>query len=148
MEWKLKIYPKGNGQAKDTHMSVFLELTKAFTSGCEYEYKIELLNHLLSKDTVMREYSSHFDIGECWGYNQFIPLPQLAHGFLTDEGDLIFCVSIRNPSYRTLVRDQDNYISFLEAKLSNGNDKAVDAGKANPKPEQPLRSKETVQLSE
>jgi hypothetical protein len=25
--WKLKIYPKGNAQGKDTHMSVFLELS-------------------------------------------------------------------------------------------------------------------------
>lgn len=40
IEWRLKIYPKGNGSAKNTHMSVFLEMTKAFTSGNKYEYKI------------------------------------------------------------------------------------------------------------
>lgn len=74
IEWRLKIYPKGNGLAKDTHMSVFLEMTKGFSSGNKYEYKIELLNNKNNKDSVIREYSSNFDIGECWGYNQFIPI--------------------------------------------------------------------------
>ena len=44
-------------------MSVFLEMTKAFSSGNKYEYKIELLNNKSSKDSVIREYSSNFDIG-------------------------------------------------------------------------------------
>ena len=30
IEWRLKIYPKGNGQAKDKCLSVFLEMTNAF----------------------------------------------------------------------------------------------------------------------
>jgi len=33
-----------------------------------------LINHYNSKDSIVREYSSKFDIGECWGYNQFVPL--------------------------------------------------------------------------
>lgn len=60
-------------------MSVFLEMTKAFSSGNKYQYKIELLNNKSSKDSVIREYSSNFDIGECWGYNQFIPIEQLGN---------------------------------------------------------------------
>jgi len=30
MDWRLKIYPKGNGLAKNTHISVFLELSKGY----------------------------------------------------------------------------------------------------------------------
>lgn len=63
---------------------------------------------------MIREYNSNFDIGECWGYNQFIPLEELKNDFLTDDGHLEFCVSVRNPSYRSLVRDQKDYIKFLE----------------------------------
>lgn len=75
MEWRLKIYPKGNGGAKNTHLSVFLELSKGYENENKYEYKIELMNHLLPKESTIREYSSKFDIGECWGYNQFIAIP-------------------------------------------------------------------------
>ena len=91
-------------------MSVFLEMTKGFSSGNKYEYKIELLNNKNNKDSVIREYSSNFDIGECWGYNQFIPIEELSNDFLTGSGDLLFVVNVRNPSYRSLVRDQKQYI--------------------------------------
>jgi len=30
IEWRLKIYPRGNGVAKDSHISVFLEMSKAY----------------------------------------------------------------------------------------------------------------------
>jgi hypothetical protein len=30
LEWRLKVYPRGNGVAKGTHLSVFLELSKGF----------------------------------------------------------------------------------------------------------------------
>lgn len=30
IEWRLKIYPRGNGQAKDKCLSVFLEMTNAY----------------------------------------------------------------------------------------------------------------------
>lgn len=63
IEWKLKIYPKGNGIAKETHLSVFLEMTKAFNSGNKYEYRIELVNQRNPKESVVREYNSNFDIG-------------------------------------------------------------------------------------
>ena len=64
---------------------------------------------LSSKETIIREYSSTFDIGECWGYNQFIAIGELGNGFLNGDG-LKFVVSLRNPSYRSLVRDQQRYI--------------------------------------
>ena len=52
-------------------------MSKAYSNENKYEYKIELINHFTPKDTIIREYSSKFDIGECWGYNQFIPLVEL-----------------------------------------------------------------------
>ncbi len=70
-----------------------------------------------SKESVVREYSSKFDIGECWGYNKFIALADLHGGFLTPEGALHFCISVRNPTYRSLVRDQDEYIKHLQMQL-------------------------------
>jgi hypothetical protein len=63
MEWRLKIYPRGNGGAKNTHLSVFLELSKGYENENKYEYKIELVNHINNKESTIREYSSKFDIG-------------------------------------------------------------------------------------
>ena len=39
-EWKLKIYPKGNGGAKGKFISVFLEMSKGLSSKVKFEYKI------------------------------------------------------------------------------------------------------------
>lgn len=63
-------------------------MSKAYVNENKYEYKIELVNHLNSKESVIREYSSKFDIGECWGYNQFIQINEIDNGFLTKEGGL------------------------------------------------------------
>lgn len=79
------------------------------------------MNNKNTKDSVIREYSSNFDIGECWGYNQFIPIEELGNDFLTDVGDLLFIVNVRNPSYRSLVRDQKQYIEFLESQAAQHN---------------------------
>jgi hypothetical protein len=67
----------------------------------------------------MREYCSSFYIEECWGYNQFILISELGNGFITESGDLVFNVNVRNPSYKSLVSDQNNYINYLEEKITN-----------------------------
>ena len=71
VEWRLKIYPHGNGLARDKYLSVFVEMTKGFAAQNRYEYRIELINKKHPELTVQREYCSSFKIGECWGYNQF-----------------------------------------------------------------------------
>ncbi len=103
--------------AKNTHLSVFLELTKGYENHNKYDYKIELVNFLTTKESVIREYSSTYDIGECWGYNQFIAIQDLKNGFLDPEDSLNFIVSLRNPSYRSLVKDQQKFIEVLENRL-------------------------------
>jgi tripartite motif-containing protein 37 len=42
--WRLKIYPRGNGVAKDQYLSVFLEMVSGVQEGAKYEYKIEMQN--------------------------------------------------------------------------------------------------------
>lgn len=71
------------------------------------------------KDSVIREYSSNFDIGQCWGYNQFIPIQELNNDFINQDGNLVFIVNVRNPSYRSLVRDQKQYIQSLEKDIAH-----------------------------
>jgi len=35
----------------------------------------------------------------------------------------MFNVNVRNPSYRSLVRDQAKYVEYLEAKVNHPNEK-------------------------
>lgn len=62
--WRLKVYPNGNGQAKNSHLSVFLEMLRGYSSPAKYDYKIEMVNHLNSRNSVSREYTSEFEVGE------------------------------------------------------------------------------------
>ena len=63
VEWRLKIYPKGNGVAKGKYLSVFVEMSKADKNQKKYEYKIELMNNEMNAQNIRREYCSAFDIG-------------------------------------------------------------------------------------
>lgn len=49
VKWRLKVYPRGTSAGKNTHVSVFLEMTEAYVNQNKYEYRIELINHLNAK---------------------------------------------------------------------------------------------------
>jgi tripartite motif-containing protein 37 len=114
----LKVYPKGNGLAREKYLSVFVEMSKALGTQSKYEYRIELLNLVDASLTVKREYCSTFEIGECWGYNQFEPLEQLQVKEFIEDDSLLFQVGIRNRNYRSLVYDQILYIELLRAQIA------------------------------
>jgi tripartite motif-containing protein 37 len=44
IKWRLKIYPHGNGNAKNIYLSIFLEMDSKYSEVRRYEYKIEMLN--------------------------------------------------------------------------------------------------------
>lgn len=48
-----------------------------------------------------------------------MPLGELDNGFMNVEGALNFIISVRNPTYKSLVRDQENYVKVLENKLKS-----------------------------
>ena len=60
VEWRLKVYPKGNGLAREKYLSVFVEMSKALGALNKYEYRIELLNPVEPAHNVKREYCSTF----------------------------------------------------------------------------------------
>jgi len=60
VEWRLKIYPRGNGLARDKYISVFVEMAKGLVNENKYDYRIELLNPLHPELSVKREYCSSF----------------------------------------------------------------------------------------
>ncbi|CAF3122406.1 unnamed protein product [Rotaria socialis] len=117
LTWRLKIYPNGNGTVEGIYLSVFLELTSGLNESSKYEYRIEMI-HQLSKDTsknIIREFTSDFEIGECWGYNRYFLLNALiSEGFHNTVNDtLILRFHVRPPTYQQESRDQQWYIKYL-----------------------------------
>ena len=92
LSWRLKVYPDGNGVVRGNYLSVFLELSAGLTETSKYEYRVEML-HQQSKDlskSIVREFASDFEVGECWGYNRFFRLDLLAsEGYLNTERDTL-----------------------------------------------------------
>ena len=67
---------------------------------------------------MVREYSSEFEIGECWGYNQFIELKNLEFGYLAED-ELEFKFYVRNPTYKDMAIEQKKYIGTMNGKIKD-----------------------------
>ncbi|CAH8674537.1 Tripartite motif containing 37 [Schistosoma haematobium] len=119
LSWRLKVYPDGNGVVRGNYLSVFLELSAGLLEASKYEYRVEMV-HQQSRDpsrNIVREFASHFEVGECWGYNRFFRLDLLVNeGYLNSETDSILLkFQVRAPTYFQKCRDQNWHISQLEA---------------------------------
>ncbi|VVC25902.1 Hypothetical protein CINCED_3A003233 [Cinara cedri] len=122
VSWRLKVYPNGNGIVRDRYLSVFLELTSGLPGMSRYEYRIEMINQTNINDDaakdVLREFTSDFEIGECWGYNRFFRLDLLNHEGFLQQDSLILKFSVRPPTYYQKCRELQWYISKLELERS------------------------------
>ena len=89
LTWRLKVYPNGNGIAKGNYISIFLEMLKGLSEASKYEYRVEMINYREPQRLcVVREFSSDFEVGECWGYNRFYRIDLLEReGFLSPPSD-------------------------------------------------------------
>lgn len=71
LTWRLKVYPNGNGIAKNNYISIFIEMVNGLLEPSKYEYRVEMKNLVYPNKEVTREFSSDFELNECWGYNRF-----------------------------------------------------------------------------
>lgn len=68
----------------------------------------------------MREFSSDFEVGECWGYNRFYRIDLLEReGFLSEDDTVVIKFCVRAPTFAQQSRDQKKYIEDLEIQLKN-----------------------------
>ena len=100
-----------------------MELSAGLTETSKYEYRVEMI-HQQSKDlskSIVREFASDFEVGECWGYNRFFRLDLLAsEGYLNTERDtLVLRFQVRSPTFFQKCRDQQWYIQHLESTQQN-----------------------------
>ncbi|VDD82417.1 unnamed protein product [Mesocestoides corti] len=103
-----------------SHSPCFLLLHFLLHLTYGYEYRVELVHQGTPPDptkNILREFASEFEVGECWGYNRFFRLDLLAsEGYLSAVNDTLFLkFHVRAPTYYQKCRDQQWYISQLEA---------------------------------
>lgn len=78
-----------------------------------YEYKVEMINQRNPSLCVVREFSSEFETGECWGYNRFFRIDLLLkEGYLLDD-TILFKYYVRAPTYYSECQDMARYINEL-----------------------------------
>ncbi|KAJ3092483.1 hypothetical protein HK102_006895 [Quaeritorhiza haematococci] len=150
--WRLKVYCSGNGQSRGQYLSVFVELVNGVGETSQYQYRVELVNLSASKHStsnpsatemnVAREFTSDFDVGECWGYNRFYRLDLLEReGFWDSEQDVIeLRYHVRAPSYRQRCRDLESYILNLRENSAAERTTPAVSGEASVMHQQEQRS--------
>jgi tripartite motif-containing protein 37 len=128
MNWRLKVYPNGNGFAMGVYVSLFLEMRSSLSGVSKYEYKVEMENRRDVPKPMIREFASDFESGECWGYNRFIRIDALCdEGFLDPEEDKIFLkYYVRAQTFAQQCKDQQRYIDFLENDKQQISDRLSD----------------------
>jgi len=108
------VYPNGNRSARDTHVSIYVELLLGFRIvPAKYLYRIEMVNRKNLNNSCSRMDTSEFKREDCWGYNKFISLAQLPDGFLIDDS-MEIKFSVIASSFAVKCEDQSKYIESLE----------------------------------
>jgi len=96
-----------------------LEMTRGLpgSSPAKYDYRIELVNQRIPHISVTREFTSDFEVGECWGYNRFFRIDNLVKdGYLVPDDDVIVLrFYVRPQTYYQYCRDLKGYVDHLEA---------------------------------
>ncbi|CAN8071012.1 unnamed protein product [Agarophyton chilense] len=92
--WRLKIYPRGYGKAKDLFLSMYVQARSASHHqplDLTARFDIFLVNRNDPTQTVSFSSSHHFtDLSDHWGFHRFLQLSQMrntALGFLDEQSD-------------------------------------------------------------
>nr|XP_040220179.2 E3 ubiquitin-protein ligase TRIM37-like [Anopheles coluzzii] len=90
--WRLEVHPSGFEDAKNTSLSIFLQLYNGIVGN--YHYSIELLG---SSRNHRYEDEAFFELRRGWGQNHFIDLKSLQESFLENDAlELTFSVRALN----------------------------------------------------
>jgi hypothetical protein len=101
-KWRLKIYPNGNMDATNTHVSLFVELKAGPMQDAMYYFKVMIMGW---DKPAVRQYQRAFSMGVCWGWNKIVLIERVLSGeFLDRQGQLVIRVSIRPQSYADATR--------------------------------------------
>uniref|UniRef100_A0A182J6S9 Uncharacterized protein n=1 Tax=Anopheles atroparvus TaxID=41427 RepID=A0A182J6S9_ANOAO len=90
--WRLEVHPNGYDDAKNTSLSIFLQLYSGIEG--QYHYSVELLG---ANRSHVYEDETYFELRKGWGQNHFIDLKALQDSYLREDGlELRFSVRALN----------------------------------------------------
>nr|XP_015867875.1 MATH domain and coiled-coil domain-containing protein At3g58370-like [Ziziphus jujuba var. spinosa] len=102
INWKLRVYPKGDGKAKDTSFSFYLTLqdwgSRPMKKAVYAEYNLRVFNQLNDDEHVEKIGSNWFKHETGWGFRSFMSLRDLrdaSKGFIVRDTlivDIVFLV--------------------------------------------------------
>uniref|UniRef100_A0A182K855 MATH domain-containing protein n=1 Tax=Anopheles christyi TaxID=43041 RepID=A0A182K855_9DIPT len=110
--WRLEVHPSGFDDAKNTSLSIFLQLYNGIEG--QYHYSIELLG---SSRNHHYEDEAYFELRKGWGQNHFIDLKSLQDSFLENDGlELQFSVRALNliDKYEKMKKRADHLTAEVE----------------------------------
>lgn len=94
-------------------------MVNGYKDTSKYDYQVEMQNHSNPDLSVRREFSSEFEVGECWGYNRFYKIDLLeSEGFLDARDIIVLKFYVRPVTYYQKFKNQESYIQILEEKTS------------------------------
>lgn len=101
-EWRAKIYPNGNGNGLNTHVSIFFELLEARIPVAPYVYRI-VIKAREGRD-IVREFTSPFKQMDSWGWCKAASHAMvLSDSYLFGENQALKIeIGLRPESYRVL----------------------------------------------
>jgi hypothetical protein len=114
VKWRMKIYPAGNSNGLNTHLSVFVELLEGVRDKVSIVYQLEMAGD--AGKSFVRSYSSVFELMDSWGWNKLIPLPDVA-AYLTESGSLRLKLGVRPESYIEAVKIARYKQRMIDARL-------------------------------
>ena len=98
-KWRAKIYPNGNSNGLNTHLSLFVELLKGPEMPERFQYKIEIMPAKKGIYPQLKSYASEFVQNDSWGWNKVAPLSMIrTPDYIQEDGSLLLYLSIRATS--------------------------------------------------
>lgn len=119
--WRLKVYPNGSAASKGTHISVFMEMLEGNTEPSTYEYGIEMLHRSRPDQSILRNFSSDFEVGACWGCHQFFQIDLLEkEGYLLPKEDIVtFHFHVKALTFSQQCRDLKRALAAVEIERND-----------------------------
>lgn len=119
--WRLKVYPNGSAASKGTHISVFMEMLEGNTEPSTYEYGIEMLHRSHPHQSILRNFSSDFEVGTCWGCHQFFQIDLLEkEGYLLPQEDIVtFRFHVKALTFSQQCRDLKRALAAVEIERND-----------------------------
>jgi hypothetical protein len=101
-KWRLKVFPAGNRQGLNSHLSVFLELLGGVNEPISMCYEVEF-RQCTDQTRFKKVYKSIFEVMDSWGWGRMMPLSEVPK-YLDEDGGLFVKLGLRPETYHEAVK--------------------------------------------